>query len=149
MGNDMATWFDICFDLFVVFGICFLVIYSVFSIKYFVFVFFLIFWGVKTALCEITQIFDENLRRNNLSKWTTLGPIFQLCFSELHCNGDVLISRDSFYTFYSSVEEQMPLWLFGVLACFGKSQLSKVKRRSSRKPYTSGRWAQDARYRLR
>ena len=41
------------------------------------------FWGVKTALCKISQILDENQWRNNLSKLTTFDPIFQLNHSAL------------------------------------------------------------------
>ena len=40
----------------------------------------------KTALCKISQMFDENQWRNNLSKLTTLLPIFQEMHSALYVN---------------------------------------------------------------
>ena len=39
--------------------------------------------GIKAALCKIWEILGRNPRRNNLSKFTTFNPVFQLPHSAL------------------------------------------------------------------
>ena len=44
-------------------------------------------WGVEGAMCQILELLDQNLWRNNLSKLATFNSIFQLSHSALICLG--------------------------------------------------------------
>ena len=56
-------------------------------------------------MCKISQIYNENQRRNNLSKLTTFHPIFQLPHSALMVTHRMMGIKKLDNTFTSSVVE--------------------------------------------